>query len=281
MKEQHVFQKSIFMLIIIAFAFVSCSDEESVGTEEQNFDITEMKLASEVDIVGETISDIIIDSYEIQENSEFYRTENNQTNLPDCVSITILIEQGFREVTLDFGSVGCMINGHMLRGQIVFSYTRNLEALEVLINYTLVDFYFDTKQVLGSRTILRELSNDNGNPQFTHSLDLTVIWPNGAQASREGLIIKEWIEGFGSGVFSDNVFEVTGNWTTTFLNGNMHSYEVLVPLRSEVVCPYFVSGSIDVQRTNFGGTFDYGSGNCDNQAIFTTNNGDAIDVTLN
>ncbi len=125
------------------------------------------------------------------------------------------------------------------------------------------------------------MSNDNGNPQFTHTLDLTVIWPNGAQASREGLRVREWVEGFGSGVFSDNVFEVTGNWTTTFVNGNEHTYTVVTPLRREVICLYFVSGSVDVQRTNFGGTFDYGEGDCDNAATFTFNNGTEVDVTLN
>ncbi len=268
------------MLIIVAFAFVSCSEEDSVETDEQNVDITEVKLASEIDIVGESISDIIIDTYEIQERNELNRAENNQMNLPDCVSITILIEQDFREITLDFGTDGCMINGHLLRGQIVLSYSRNIEAQEILINYALEDFYFDEIQVLGSRTLLRQLSNDNGNPQFTHSLDLTVIWPNGAQASREGLIIREWVEGFGSGVFTDNVYEVTGNWTTTFVNGNMHSYEVLIPLRREVVCYYFVSGSVDMQRPNFGGIFDYGSGECDNQATFPFHNGNEIDIVL-
>lgn len=281
MKKRHVFKTSFFMLVTITLVFVSCSDENLVETEEQNIDITEVMRASEVDNVGETISDIIIGSYEDQESSELNRASSNLSYLSSCVTITIVIEQGFREITLDFGNQGCIVNGHLLKGQIVFSYTRNIGAQELLINYTLVDFYFDTKQVLGSRTILRQLSNDNGNPQFTHSLDLTVIWPNGVQASREGLIIKEWVEGFGSGIFSDNVFEVTGNWITSFINGNTHAYEVLTPLRREVSCPYFVSGSVDVQFTNFGGTFDYGDGNCDNQATFTTNNGNLIDVVLN
>jgi hypothetical protein len=281
MKKRHVFKTSIFMLVVLALTFVSCSGEDSVETEDQNVEMTELMLASEVDIAGETISDLIIDSYENQENSELNRTSSSQSYLPGCVTITVVIEQGYREVTLDFGTEGCSINGHLLRGQVIFSYTRNIEAQELLINYNLVNFYFDAKQVLGNRTILRQLSNDNGNPQFTHSLDLTVIWPNGVEASREGVIIREWVEGFGSGVFSDNVFEITGDWTTTFVNGNTHSYEVLMPLRREVPCSYFVSGSMNVQRTNFGGTFDYGNGDCDNQATFTFNNGNEIDIELN
>jgi len=280
MYTKNIFKNSVFILTLFAFTLVGCSNEDSVEEEEQTTDLTELRRASEVDIAGETISDIIIDSYENQENDELNRAANSQSYLPNCVTITIVAEQGFREITLDFGSDGCMVNGHLLRGQIVFSYTRDIEAQEILISYTLVDFYFDAKQVIGSRTILRELSNDNGNPQFTHTLDLTIIWPNGVQASREGLKVREWVEGFGSGVFSDNVFEITGNWTTTFVNGNEHSYEVMTPLRRQVICDYFVSGSVDVQRTNFGGTFDFGEGDCDNQATFTTNNGNVIDIIL-
>ena len=201
--------------------------------------------------------------------------------LPDCVTITAIAQQAYREVTIDFGTQGCLVRGHVLKGQIVFTYTRDMEAQEILISYNLIDFYFDNKNVLGSRTILRERENDNGNPQFTHSLDLTVIWPNGAQASRNGTKIREWVEGVGSGIFSDNVFEVTGNWTTTFINGNSHTYEVITPLRREVICTYFVSGTLDVQRTNFGGTFDWGNGGCDNQATFIFNNGTQIPITLN
>ena len=73
----------------------------------------------------------------------------------------------------------------------------------------------------------------------------------------------------------------TYNWATNFVNGNSHSYQVLTPLRREVICTYFVSGTVDVQRTNFSGTFNYGDGTCDNQASFIFNNGNEIDITLN
>ena len=47
-----------------------------------------------------------------------------------------------------------------------------------------------------------------------------------------------------------------------------------------MICYYFVSGSFDAQRTNFWGVFDYGFGECDNQATFTCNNGTEISITL-
>lgn len=280
MMKNRIFSKGLFAIGILMFTVSSCSKDNAIVTEEELTDTIELRRSAEVDLASESISDLIIDVYETEESSAQDRSASSSF-LPGCVTITVVAQQGFREVTLDFGNEGCIVNGHVLKGQIVFSYTRDSEALEVLITYNLIDFFFDAKNIIGSRTILRQLSNDNGNPQFTHTLDLTVVWPNGLQASREGVKIREWIAGFGSGVFSDNVFEVTGNWTTTFVNGNTHTYEVLTPLRREVVCPYFVSGSVNVEYTNFGGVFDYGEGDCDNEATFTGNNGNVIDIVLN
>ena len=271
------------LLVIFGLTFNACTENNEL-IEEENIaleqDAIEVSRSSEVDDIEVALGDLVIQVYENEESNALNRSPQ-PPNLPDCITITLVAQQDFREVTVDFGSEGCLVRGQLLRGQIVFTYTRNPEAQEILISYSLVDFFSNDRNILGSRTILRERSNENENPQFTHTLDLTVIWPNGAEASRSGLKIREWVEGFGSGIFSDNIFEITGNWTTNFRNGNTHTYEVLTPLRREVICRYFVSGTIDVQRTNFGGTFDYGGGDCDNQALFTFNNGQERVITLN
>lgn len=287
-KSFNTLKNTILSLLTLAVVFTSCSNnDETIETENFTQDTTEVKRSAEIDQIDNILGDLVIDAYEAQEATadrsgvSTNGSDSYAKDIPECVTITVVAQQNYREVTLDFGTEGCEINGHIIQGQIVFDYTRNTEAQQIMINYNLVDFYFDAKNVIASRSILKELSNSNGNPQFTHDLSITVIWPNGVQASREGTRIREWVEGFGSGVFSDNVFEITGNWTATFVNGNMHTYEVLMPLRREVVCAYFVSGSFDVQRTNFGGVFDFGEGECDNQATFTFNNGTEIPVTLN
>ena len=281
MKKINLTNKAVVAVMVLGLLFTACSNDESTDTDSQNQDYSEVILSSEMDEAVAALDDIALDVYNVQESSETSRTVETFTNLPDCVTITIVAEQGYREVTIDFGTEGCLVHGNVLKGKMILSWERNPEAQEVYITKTLEDFYFNAKNILGSNTILKELSNDNGNPQSTHTLDLTVIWPNGAQASREGTKIREWIEGHGSGVWSDNVFEITGNWTTTFVNGNTHSYIVDIPLRREVVCYYFVSGSVNVERTNFSGVLDYGDGGCDNQATFTFANGDVIDITLN
>lgn len=280
-------KNTVWMFIVaIGLIFTACSNNDTDEQDEAQ-DFSEVALSSEIDGASDAMDDIAIQIYEDQEEVEsggantevdLYRTANM---FPDCVTITVVIEAMSREITVDFGTEGCVINGNTFKGKMILSYTRNPEAQQITISKTLEDFYFNNKNIVGGKTIVKVLSNENGNPQFTKTTDITVIWPNGAQASRNGVKVREWIEGFGSGVWSDNVFEVTGNWTTTFVNGNTHSYEVVIPLRREVICYYFVSGSIDVERTNFSGVFDYGEGDCDNQAMFTFDNGTVIDITLN
>lgn len=278
----NVFRRGILSLMVLSLIVTSCSkNDEAAELENETEDILEVQRSAEIDQVDTVLGDLIIEFYEETEESKSMDRDPQFRNVPECVTISIVAQQGYRQITIDFGAEGCIVRGHLLKGQIIFDYTRDPEAQQIRINYNLIDFYFDAKNIIGNRSILKELSNENGNPQFTHNLDITVIWPNGVQASRDGTRIREWVEGFGSGVFSDNVFEITGDWSASFVNGNTHIYQVLIPLRREVVCNYFVSGTFNVQRTNFGGLFDYGDGQCDNQASFTFNNGEEIEIILN
>lgn len=271
------------LLMLVTFVtltlFTACSEEEPAVDITNSQDITEMSRASEMDAIDVSLGDLVINAFESQEASSGRNAYN--ANLPECVVITAVVQQNAVTVNINFGTDGCLVNGNLIRGEIDMSYTRDPEAMQILINYTLVDFYFNNKSIEATRTILRERFNENGNPQFTHSLDITVTWPNGLQASRSGEKVREWIEGFGSGTFSDNVFLISGFWNASFVNGNTHNYEVIAALRGEIGCPHFVSGTIEVARTNFGGVLDYGDGACDAEASFTFNNGVVIPIALN
>jgi len=268
------------LVIVFMLSFVmSCSDDNNSEDPEEQLDYNEVLLEAQMDRASETMDDIALDVYETQELSESNRSVAN-FNLPDCVIVTVVLEQGSREITIDFGTDGCEVRGHVLKGKMILTYERNPELQQVFMTKSLVNFYFNQLNIEGVKTFLKEASNANGNPQFTKTLDVVVKWPNGAEASREGTKVREWIEGVQNGIFSDNVFEITGNWTANFVNGNTHNYEVIIPLRREVICYYFVSGTVDVERTFFSGIFDYGNGDCDNQATFIFDNGDEISVTL-
>ncbi|WP_274475292.1 hypothetical protein [Mangrovimonas aestuarii] len=281
--KKNLFKASMVSAIFaFSLAFTGCSKEDTLSEQNQNQEqnMVEVVLAAQMDQITTSIEDLIIETYQNQESETSRQNTENQVMNSDCMSISAVIQAGFKQVTIDFGNEGCSINGYVYKGKIIMTYDPDLEAMEDSINYTLEDFYFDGINIDGSSNILRQLSNENGNPQFTHTVDLTVSWPNGMQATRDGQVVREWVEGFASGSFQDNVFEVTGYWDANFVNGNSHTYEVLTPLRREATCWYFVSGTLDVERPNFGGVLDYGSGECDNQAVFTLNSGVDVNVTL-
>ena len=281
MKRKKIAPRILATFIVLSLVFTSCTQDENDSTEAQQQNLEELRMSSEMDDMETVLEDVVITAYEDQETAENRMANAVQAYFSDCVTITAVLQLNHRELTIDFGTEGCFVNGHLLKGQIVVTYDRDPEAQEVMLNYTLVDFYINLRQLIGTRTILRELSNENGNPQFTHTLNLTVIWPNGAQATRDGLKVREWVEGFGDADFTNDVFEITGHWNSTFVNGNTHSHEVIIPLRRELTCAHFVSGSIDVERTYFSGVLDFGEGACDNQATFTFDGGDVVNITLN
>jgi hypothetical protein len=123
-------------------------------------------------------------------------------------------------------------------------------------------------------------ANDNGNPQSTLVFEVKVTWPNGEWAAREGTKVREFIEGYQTRDFEDNVFLITGNWRSTFKNGTVVKAKITEALRREMTCKFFVSGIVELQKEDRSGTLNFGDGTCDDKAIFTTDTGEEIEITL-
>ncbi len=277
MKKQN---KLMLMLCVLGLTFAACTSDKQADVNSLNQEAKEVALATEVDNASAVLEDVVIAAFETDDATTTGKSVAQKSSIPDCTTITIVAQQNSRELTIEFGSNGCEVNGHLLKGKIIMSYLREPDAQQRTINYTLENFYFDDKLIEGSRTIVKKLSNENGNPQFTHTLNLTITWPDGTQATRDGEIIREWVDGHYSGVWSDNVFEITGHWTTSFRNGNTRDNLIMTPLKREMACRFFVSGTIQVTRTNFSGVLNYGTGECDNMATFTFADGSVIDIIL-
>ena len=291
-KNFNVFKRGLSLLTLLAFIVIGCNTEPlEDGTAEvaqAEAAKQEEAKANQIDEASEVLDDIAIDVFESVEASGFIGTTKtpngvnsfHPTTIPECVTITITLQQNFKRIVIDFGTEGCEIKGNILKGKIILSYEKNVEAKQILITKSLEDFYFNELRIEGSKTILRERSNDNGNPQFTKTTNIVITWPDGTEASRDGLRIREWIEGHGSGIQEDNVFLVTGHWISTFKNGNTHSYVVVEPLRREATCRFFVSGTVEITRPNVSGVLDFGDGTCDDLATFTTADGVVTEIEL-
>jgi hypothetical protein len=113
-------------------------------------------------------------------------------------------------------------------------------------------------------------------PIVTMNVDITATFPNGNSYVRVGQRVREIVEGFSTPILGDNVYQVTGSWTTSFPNTTIQTSTITTPLKVKLSCilvnkPLIVQGVITFVRNNNTATLDYGNGDCDNLAVFTIN----------
>ncbi len=260
--------KTGFILLLISLFVVSCSKDDTQPTQEQTaeFSVENTEKTSEADATTDKALLMVESAYaELEEEAG-----RDASFFSDCVTVIINTENEVTFVTLDFG-LGCELpNGNIVSGKIHFTYSP-IQSGTRTINYTFEDFIINEKSIQGGGTIFRERYNASGNPQSTFHNNILITFPDGVTAALNGVRVREWISGVGSGTWWDNVFLVTGNWSTELSNGFSRSALVIEALRREATCHFFVSGVVEVTRNGVTGYLDYGDGTCDNIAILTVN----------
>lgn len=263
----------------------SCSDgdessEELADTGTEVISSTELQYSDETEMISEEVTAIAEDVYATDEISLTSKADYASDHLPDCVTITTVVTDTTREKTVDFGE-GCELpNGNVLSGIIKLSYEKDMEAASKSIALTLENFTFNDVAVEGSADILRVRSNENGNPQGTANATFNATWPEGDTASFEGTRTREWIEGYGSGFWGDNVFLITGKRTYIGREGNTFIKEVITPLRREMACRFIVSGVLEISRNENTASLDFGDGTCDAKGVLTQPDGTEVEIFL-
>ena len=271
---------------ILAFAltFIGCSENEEITEEIVNtsevITATQLRYADESEQMADEIAEIAEDVYVSDELGPTFKSGYQSDFLPECVVITTTQTETTKKKTIDFGE-GCELhNGNVLSGKIILSYTLDMEAASKTIALTLENFTFNAVTIDGGASILRERSNDHGNPQSTAIANYQATWPDGESASFSANRNREWIAGFGSGFWGDNVFLITGNGTFVNKAGLLFSKEITTPLRREMSCRFIVSGVLEITRDGAIANLDFGDGSCDAKGILTTPDGDSQEILL-
>lgn len=275
--KTNVFYSGILSVMLLGLMTVSCSDDSETITDDSTTDLTseQSKQTAQTEITTDGLFNIIEIAYSEQEEEGGRIT----SFFPSCVTITVSMQNGVKFVTLDFGA-GCELpNGNIVSGKVHLTYVLP-QAGTATVTYSLEDFARNNKFIEGEGSLFRERNNANGNPQHTVNHELEITHPNGLVVEADGTRVAEWVEGVGSGSWSDNVFSITGNRDLSFSNGFNHYAIVTDALRKEVSCAYFVSGQVEITRNNGSGILDYGDGTCDNLATITIN-GVEYEITLN
>jgi hypothetical protein len=271
----------LFMFVAIGSLFItSCQKNDGVALTEPISDTDAIAVVESDDLsddIGNVVDDYLMENEGMSARPE---AEGKTSDILTCVTKTIVITGTTKTVTLDFGD-GCELpNGNILSGKIIMSYALDTNVASFTATYTFEHFFFNDISIEGENSLVRTRANDNGNPQSTVTIDMKITWPDGVYATRRGTKTREWIEGFDTRTFGDNVFLITGNWSATFKNGTVISANITTPLRREMACRFIVSGVIELQKNDRNGTLDFGDGTCDNVATFTNENGESHEITL-
>jgi hypothetical protein len=187
-----------------------------------------------------------------------------------------------KTVTLDFGD-GCTgPDGHIRKGKIITVYTDPLYLAGSTATTTFDKFYFDTLHVEGAHTITNNSTADNR--IFTTTIQGGKITrPAGGYIVWNRTHIWTQTEGNSTPYFPlDDIFSITGTSSgTTYLAGITIQWttNITESLIHKFLCPWIVSGQVQIETSNVKSTLNFGSGACDNKATLNVN-GNIFEIIL-
>jgi len=150
-----------------------------------------------------------------------------------------------------------------------------------VLTITLVNFQLNRARVEGTKVISN--LGENGNIKFT--VQVTggkVTFPNGRGYQYECLKYVKQIVGGATEDIMDDVFSKEGRSKTTFNSGVVITLNTEDPLIKKVICPWVSEGTLKIKVNQRAFAIDYGfpnNGDCDNKALLTWNNNQAV-ITL-
>ena len=279
---------AVFLLLI---TYSSCDKDNTNDMTSAQLTSDDAIVNSKIDLANDdiaTIADQLFDN--IDATTLNYRAiENNATIFSNCATITRVPAFGTTPTpgtqvtkTIDFGTTGCTLNnGNIVRGKIIITFVYQPSATSHTVTYTFDNFYHNNIKFVGTKTFTRSMTAATAtsapHPIVVMQLEMTITMPNGDVYTRVGSRTRELVEGFNTeNIFLDNIYRITGSWTTTNQNGNQHTATITEPLMAKMSCivvnkPILARGIITFVRNNVTSILNYGNGECDNLAVFTIN----------
>jgi hypothetical protein len=282
MKTNSILKLTVLFAVIL---FASCTKDNNDLANA--FTTEDLQTNAKLDQVANDLSDIIDDQYFIENPTGKSIAPEEINSLPPCATVTRTFTATSWTRTINFGTTGCaMPNGAVLRGIVRVSGSLPYTRTNYVITYSFDGFYYNDFLVQGNRTITRSFGTSTYQAAVhpINVMDMNMTFTNSRGIfTRVGTRTRECVEGFDTVIWTDNVYVVTGNWTTTFPNGNIHSNEISnsTPIRIRLNCDYrVVSGIVNITRPNHTAVLNYGTGTCDNIATISIDGGTPVTITF-
>lgn len=263
-------QKSFLFLssLLIAGIIGMTSCKKSESTDVQDDDAKEVVDDSFTEGVFDEVQDIADQAYNYQ-TSGLKSTTDDFLRFGDCVTITLDTMVMPRVLTVDFGEENCLCrDGKYRRGQIITTFNGRYRQPGTIITHGFNNFYVNDNHIEGNKVIENMGLNDEDKIWYTiHAEGQITMQNTGIVRNWEANRTRTWINGYNTARWVDDVYVIEGTSTFSSSNGRARTREIMRPLRCELSCDHFVSGSVkitSVSRPEM--LLDYGNGECDNIA---------------
>ena len=286
--NKYIMKSKILLFgLFLTLMTIGCSKNDE--TDNSTITAEEAGINAKINVENDDVYNIVDNQYEnIDSNTLSYKSSSSgESFLSTCATITrvpafgtaLTVGQTVTK-TIDFGTTGCTINnGNVLKGKIIISFVYDPNATSHTIHCTFDNFYHNLRKVEGTKTFTRTMTvattASPSHPVWVMNMNLTITLPDGRVFTRIGTRTSEIIAGYNTSSWTDNVYSVTGNWTTTFPNTVTQTSTITSPIIIKLACiptnSSLSQGVITFVRNSHVATLDYGNGDCDNIAIFTIN----------
>ncbi len=197
---------------------------------------------------------------------------------------TIAVDTAKKAIMIDFGKNDCLCrDGRLRRGVVNISYTHGYKDSGSVHTIVFSDYFVNDNQVIGSKTITNRGSSTTGEPYVDIEVDGKIILANNqGTISTVGSRVRTQVEGAGTAIASDDVFQIGGSGVYTNAAGKTYLSKTKSPLRKAVSCSWITDGVIEYRYDDITTTIYFGKdGNapCDDQATVATN-GASRTITL-
>jgi hypothetical protein len=200
----------------------------------------------------------------------------------DCPVVTLASPKGTwpNTITLDYSDAGCTKDGRVFKGKIVIYQTNKMSVTGASRTFTFVNFSIDGAAISGSRSLTNNGLNASGQPSFTRTGNETIAYPDGTTATHNATHTLTMVEGFGTAIWADDVWNITGTGSGTNRKGATYTVDITKPLVKSAVCPWIKAGTVTITVDGATRTLDYGDGTCDKDATLTLPNGTVKQVKI-
>lgn len=275
--------------IMIALSFVagitnSCNRDETnmmetAATQEM------VEAESTADIVTDDNSDVAMDFATTFETTFASKSASlHHPNYP-CASITISSTNGTfpKTMTVDFGT-GCTdARGITRKGKIIIRMTDRLYVPGASVSVNHDNFYVGGKKVEGEM-ILSNITTDPAVPAFRKQVvNGKITHENGSFFTFSSSRKHKMIAGVSTPNVWDNVWEIYDGTRSVARSNGTYLTSTISPQNNLIknnACRFISQGSVILKGSKIDGVLDFGNGNCDNSATFTSANGMVYQVNL-